>query len=109
MKKNLKNLIISGILFISFIILSTVYIYSKSNITVIQVALPDSTLQQKTFSEFLKGQKITGEFTSDQNYLGQVLVRFYNYHRVNSDSVIFRIKERGQSSWYYKNIYKTDQ
>lgn len=104
-----KKIILALILFFSWFIFSAAYVYSKSNLTVVTDYLPKNVLIKTTFSEFLKGEKITGEFTSSQNYLGQVLIRFYNYQRINSDSVIFRIKEKGQSNWYYENTYKTDQ
>lgn len=108
-KSRIKNLIILGILICSWAVLSAVYVYSKSNITVIQAPLPDNVLKEKTFNEFLKGDKITGEFIADQNYLGQVLIRFYNYERINTDEVDFRIKGKGESNWYYEHVYKTDQ
>ncbi len=103
------KIIIYSVLVISFLILSFVYLYSKSNITVITYTLPDSSISHKVFDEFTQGRKISGEFSPKENYLGQVLIRFYNYNRINTDSLTFRIKEKGASSWYYENSYKTDQ
>lgn len=85
------------------------YLYSRSNITVISYSLPDAVVKNKVFDEFTKGKKITGEFTPKENYLGQFLLRFYTYNRINIDSIDFKIKEKGQSSWYYEHVYKTDQ
>ncbi len=60
-------------------------------------------------TELLKGQKITGEFIAKENNLGIVAVRFNTYNRINKDSVIFRIKQKNENSWYYQNKYKVDQ
>ena len=110
MKNNkIKKIFISGILILSWIILTSVYIYSGSNITVITSKLSNSILTKTTFSQFLKGEKITGEFTASQNYFGQLSIRFYNYNRTITDEVIFRIKDINSSSWYYVHTYETNQ
>ena len=59
--------------------------------------------------EFLEGEKLQGEFIATNDFLGQVSVRFYNFQRINPDSVIFRIKEKGSDRWFYENTYKTNQ
>ena len=59
--------------------------------------------------ELLKGKKVLSEFRSPADNLGIVSVRFNTFARINSDSIIFRIKEKGQNKWYYTNIYLTDQ
>jgi hypothetical protein len=109
MKKNLNKYILWLVLVLSWLVFTFIYVYSRSNLTVILTDLSDTSLNQKTFNELLKGQRITGGFTASENYLGQVLVRFYNYNRINKDSVDFRLKEKGQSAWYYEHTYKTDQ
>lgn len=107
-KLNLRKIIIGMILFISWLIITGAYIYNKANVTVLTEE-EKSVLTHSISGEFLANQKITGEFVSGQNYLGQVSIRFYNYNRINSDSVTFRIKEKGAGSWYYENRIKTDQ
>jgi len=104
-----KKILIAVVLLLSWLVFSAVYFYSKSNITVVQEFYTDSALTHSIYSEILKSEKVTGDFKASENYLGQVLVRFYNYDRINSDSVIFRIKEKNSSDWLYQNIYKTDQ
>ena len=41
--------------------------------------------------------------------IGIVLVRFAQLSVRVSDSVVFRIKKRGDDKWYYENTYKADQ
>jgi hemoglobin-like flavoprotein len=101
--------IIFAVLLLTFFIFSALFVYSRSNLTVVRKNLPDSVLTQKTFNELLEGEKIAGQFMADQNFLGQVLIRFYNFDRINKDSVIFRLKEEGGQNWYYEHTYKTDQ
>lgn len=103
------KLLVWAVLATSFLFLSLVYAYSRSNVTVIDSALQDNAITHKVFDEFTKGKRITGEFTPSQDYLGQFLIRFYTYNRINTDEVTFRIKEKGSSSWYYEHTYKTDQ
>lgn len=106
----MKNKVLIGaVLVLSFLILSFVYLYSRSNITVINSSLPDKVVAQKVSDEFTKGKEIKGEFVSSQNYLGQFLLRFYTYNRINTDEITFRIKDKAQDSWYYEHTYKTDQ
>lgn len=59
--------------------------------------------------ELYAGEKIVGEFIAKENYLGIVAVRFDNFAHINDDYVIFRLKEKGNKSWYYQNRYKVDQ
>jgi len=108
-------------LFFSFLVLTGIYIYSLGDLATIKTDLGErafsiTTKAPKNFKvqnldywELVKGEKLQGTFIADDNYLGQVSVRFYNFQRINPDNVIFRIKEKGQSNWYYENIYKTDQ
>lgn len=59
--------------------------------------------------EIYQGDRITATFKSTYHNLGIVEVRFYNFKRVSDDILTFRIKEKGQSDWYYQANYKTDQ
>jgi hypothetical protein len=59
--------------------------------------------------ELLAKEKISGKFTALSNDLGIVSVRFYNFKRISSDVVLFRIKQKGARDWYYQNTYKVDQ
>ena len=123
MKLNLtkKKIFTLVMLLFAWLILTVVYIYSMSDLLIVQTNLGqqafsavNQTMDKVTYTnvssgELLKGQKLQGTFTANDNYLGQVSIRFYNFGRINPDSVIFRIKEQEQSNWYYEGTYKTDQ
>jgi len=70
---------------------------------------PMSQLVSWKTGELLSGEKIVGQFTAQDGYLGIVAVRFDNLLRINDDGVIFRIREKDASRWYYQNKYKVDQ
>jgi hypothetical protein len=59
--------------------------------------------------EILAGEKITSEFKAIDDNLGMVAVRFATFNRINSDVIIFRVKEKWAQDWYYENKYKVDQ
>jgi hypothetical protein len=104
-----------------FLVLTGIYIYSFGNLTIAQSDLGKEAffittnsykgirVQNADYNELLRGEKLKGIFIADNNFLGQVSIRFYNFQRINPDSIIFRIKEKGQNKWYYENTYKTDQ
>jgi hypothetical protein len=123
MKLNLtkKKIFTLVVLLFAWLILTVVYIYGASDLLIAQTNLGkeaffvvNKTMNKVPYSnvnsdELVKGEKLQGMFTANDNYLGQVSIRFYNFGRINPDSVIFRIKEQGQSNWYYEGTYKTDQ
>ncbi len=116
-----KKIFIGVMLLFAWLMLTAIYIYSVSDLLIIQTNLRQETssvahkginnviYSSVTSGELVKGEKMQGMFTASDNYLGQVSVRFYNFQRINPDSVIFRIKEQGQGKWYYEGTYKTDQ
>jgi len=58
---------------------------------------------------FYMGDILTLNYYSRYANFGAVEIRFNTYGRINSDSLEFRIKEQGQSDWYYQGEYKVDQ
>jgi hypothetical protein len=60
-------------------------------------------------AEMIKGDKVWGNFRSKYKNLGILSVRFYNQDRDSDDTLIFRLKEEGQSRWLYQAKYETDQ
>ncbi len=68
-----------------------------------------SSLNKNYHNELLKGEKIAGTFTASADNLGIILVRFYNFGRLNYDTLIFRLKEEKQKKWNYEYSYKVDQ
>lgn len=59
--------------------------------------------------ELLKGEKIAGEFEAKNNNLGIISILFNTHNRINDDYLQFKIKEKGDTQWYYDNKYKVDQ
>jgi len=60
----------------------------------------------------LAKDKVYGEFKSQDNYLGIVFFNFNIFNRTNSDTVVFRIKEKNKNNtndWYAINKYKVDR
>lgn len=49
-----------------------------------------------------------GSFVAKENYLGIINVRF-DPQKNNDDQIIFRIKEKGNSQWYYEQTYHAVQ
>lgn len=103
------------VVLITLIILSIPLLFSKvSNdsslgfMTIVE-EYPNNIFTQFPSREPLEGEKLKNEFISGENNLGIVLVRFYNFARISSDLVVFRIKEKGKKDWYYETNYKIKQ
>ena len=80
-----------------------------SSITVISYSTNRNFLTHWNTKELLKGEYVEGFFSAKEDNLGILAFRFNTFHRINSDKVIFKIKEKGENNWYYTNIYKVDQ
>ena len=59
--------------------------------------------------ELLAGDKVIGEFKSEDNFLGIVEIRFLVHGKVSNDYHIFRIKEKSDKKWYHTNTYKAKE
>ncbi len=59
--------------------------------------------------EIHKGESVTGSFIAKDDRLGIVSIRFNTFIRINDDILIFKIKEKGATNWYYENVYRVDQ
>lgn len=59
--------------------------------------------------DILAGDKVIGEFKSEDNFLGIVEIRFLVHGKVINDSYIFRIKEKSSKEWYHANSYKAKE
>lgn len=65
--------------------------------------------EQEKARRILEGEIIEQSFTSPGDDFGIVSVKFSNNNKINDDFLIFRIKEKNASQWYYQNQYKVDQ
>lgn len=116
-KKSLKNhpfvkwVIIPIILFVMWIGLTIFYMGTYDNsFLVLSYNHDRSSYKQIPDDRLTKGEKIKGEFMAKENDLGIVSIRFDQYLRIpykDEDTVVFRIKEKGASKWYYENTYKS--
>lgn len=68
-----------------------------------------SNITASTSGELMAGNTVTGTFHSKFPNLGIISVRFFNMDRDSRDTLLFRVKEVGQSEWFYEALYKTDQ
>ncbi len=103
-----EKCIIPLTLFILWIVLS-LFFNSEVGFSVLTYNQGNSDYVQMHTAELLAHEKVHGQFVAVENNAGIVAVRFNTYIRINSDRLIFRIKERGAHSWYYVNSYKVDQ
>lgn len=56
----------------------------------------------------LQGEKLKGTVTASENNFGIVMLKFASFGKV-SDQVIFRIKKKGDATWYYEQPYRADK
>lgn len=87
----------------------SLFLTSKYSFSVIYSAYDEGNFTAFKTDQLLAKQKVSAQFAAKENNLGIVSVRFNTYARINSDKVIFRLKELGAKDWYYQNIYKVDQ
>lgn len=111
MKKinNFIKYIFIPFLLLLFWIIVPVFITSNSPLSIIKLNYTKSVINDFNNREILKGQKVDGEFKSIENNLGIVSIRFNTFARINSDVLIFRIKEKQSDDWFYSAKYKVDQ
>lgn len=85
-----------------------IFVYSSKSYILIQKLDKDVLTHWKP-DEIIAKQKVSGEFIATSDFMGILSMRFNTFTRINSDSLIFRIKEKGDTKWYYENFYKVDQ
>ncbi len=92
-----------------WLMLTFLYIlYYDESATVVSYNHNKENFTQIPEGKLLKGQKITGEFTAQDNNLGILAIRFKQQQRIpwkEEDLLTFRIKEKGAKEWYYQNNY----
>jgi len=61
-------------------------------------------------TRLLAGERLSGDFIAKDNNLGAVAMRFKSFQRIpysQEDTLVFRLKEKGQKAWYYENKYQS--
>jgi len=122
--KFLKLFVISLLLTLGYLIFASYpYFFSKINrydsLGFLSVIEEKSAGVQKTFNSdrradqlgnhLLKGEKISAKLRASENNFGILLLRFAHLSDKVSDVVAFRIKQEGESQWYYEHAYKANQ
>lgn len=107
----LKFIILSFAFLIIAVSLSVGYNFytKKTPLLTLQHSYSKEILTTSRKGELLAGDKVIGEFKSEDNFLGIVEIRFLIHGKVNSDSYIFRIKEKSDKEWYHTNTYKAKE
>lgn len=108
MNKFVKNFLYFA-LFILWVSQTLFYVYKKDE--GIPTLYDRYAFQDFTRSSTLmhKDDVLSASFKPSYQNLGIVQVRFVTFKRMSDDKLIFRIKEKGQTEWYYQATYKTDQ
>lgn len=114
MKQNLKQFSYYFLLPLFLLIYALFNVFNYLKISEFGVLNLDvrGNLNQLVFTrsgELLKGDIVYGKFHASYPNLGIVSMRFYNQDRDSDDTLVFRIREENQDSWYYEAKYKTDQ
>lgn len=82
--------------------------YADSYITALSVSgnLPHSLT---TDVPLVSGNTFHTEFFSPYDSLGTVKLRMRGFNRINTNTLVFRLREKGQNDWHVINTYKTDR
>lgn len=108
--KYISRILIPSLLFLLWIVLIIHQAYIIENVfTILTDTYASNQINELPKGEMLNGQKITGDFTANEDYLGIIGFRFWTFYRLNSDYIKFQIREKGETSWYYSNQHKADQ
>lgn len=112
-KLRIRKSIFLGILtfiLIGFWFISALLFNNKLSFSVILHKEAQVAVKQITSEKLHKGDKIKGEFRAKENYLGLILLKFDNYVKQDynsEDTLIFKIRQKGDSDWYFTNKYKS--
>lgn len=99
--------IIVSFFILGFSLLALIFYILKSDLTLTMISQATKTAftPQAKARLLLAKDKISAEFTANNDFLGMILVRIHTFNRRNQDFVTFRLKEKGQRNWYYENTY----
>jgi len=109
-RNKLIKWILIPLVLILFWIVCSLFFNSYVGLTTILNNYDKNVILKTPHGQLLKGESIVGEFKATQNNLGIVAVGFTNTgqgNNDNQDTLVFRIKENGATSWWYQNEYKS--
>lgn len=108
MTKTLK-ILLYFLLLVFWLVQTTYYIYNQD----FGIPSLNDRFSFRNFSsshkEMFRNDLLSATFKSHYTNLGIIQVRFNNFKRMSDDILIFRIREKGNTEWYYQANYKTDQ
>lgn len=107
--RRLIFLFLIPIVLLLFWIAAPVVLNSNNPLLVIATHYSKNIFKPFNGDEIHAKEKVVGIIKSKENNLGILAVRFNTFDRINSDVVIFRIKELNEKNWYYTGKYKVDQ
>lgn len=107
MNRSKKTNLFGVIFFLSFFWFITGLTFIAVADTYIVQELSSPTFSKMQWAELHAGDKLAGSFTAANPNLNAVAIRFNLFNRINHDHLLFSIKEKGTSQWYYKKRIKT--
>jgi len=108
--KNLINYFLIPIILLLLWVTCSLFLGNDLSFSVIKASHSNKDISLLSEGKILKGEKIAGEFSARENYLGIVLIKFNDYVKPdyqNEDVLIFKIKEKGLKKWYYEHKYRS--
>lgn len=110
-KLTFKNWVVIAFLIGLWIVLTIFNIFNYNlSLSVISYTHSKENFDNFTAERIFAGDKISGEFRAEENYLGIVSIGFSTFEEVSyneQDVLVFRIKEKGDDKWYYENTYRS--
>lgn len=105
--------LISLIIATAFLVLGISAVFQEKaktdNLTLSNLYQPVNYENNLAGNDILKGGAVNFEFKAKYNNLGQIQFLFDNHNRINSDVLIFYIKEKGSNNWYSQNYHDTSK
>lgn len=108
---NWHRYVVLALLLALWAILTLLYItsYDKSFV-ILSHNESKASFSTVTYDKLLANDKVSGSFTATEDNLGILTVRFSIFSRVpykDEDVLMFRLKEKGSTKWYYQNTYRS--
>lgn len=117
MKKNKKPLhsrlifkVCMSAIFLFFWLVCSLVFNNRTSFSVLEYGNDNAVIQGKISGKLYKNDKVEGEFIARENDLGVVLIRFNDFvvpdYR-GEDVLSFKLREKGDKTWYYFNNYRS--
>lgn len=107
MKKIEPSNVYKVILSFIFFWISAAAVFIAASDTYVAQNLTKASLSKVQWGELHAEDSIKGSFTAEYLNLNAIGIRFNLFSRINHDHLLFRIKEKGNSNWYYQKRFNT--